>query len=109
MASPCAKKGRPNLVENELLTKLRDIVIEGRMAGGEISRRRVIAIDTGVVKANCLSKLKEYDQDCIEWQMARLLKLSPSSNFYSRKNLHLKESSRQLLKSMTYQRSLYSI
>ena len=66
MASPCAKKGRPNLVENELLTKLRDIVIEGRMAGGEISRRRVIAIDTGVVKANCLSKLKEYDQDCIE-------------------------------------------
>ena len=60
MSLPCTKRGRPNLVENELLTRVRHIVPETSRTGEEISRRWVIAIDTGVVKANCPSKLKEY-------------------------------------------------
>ena len=31
------------------------------MAGGVISRKMVIAIGTGVIKANCLSKLKDFE------------------------------------------------
>ena len=53
------KKGRPNLLEDDLLTKVKDVVTGVRMAGGVISRRMVMAIGTGVVKANCPSKLKE--------------------------------------------------
>ena len=60
MSLPCTKRGRPNLVENELLTRVRHIVPEKSRTGEEISRRWVIATDTGVVKANCPSKLKEY-------------------------------------------------
>ena len=66
MTLPCTKRGKPNLVENELLTRVRHIVPETSRTGEEISRRWVIAIDTGVVKANCPSKLKEYGQDCTE-------------------------------------------
>ena len=52
------RKGRPNLLQDEFLVKLKDVVTRSRMAGGRISRKMVIAIDTGVIKANCPSKLK---------------------------------------------------
>ena len=52
---PCTRRGRPNLVENELLTRVRHIVPEVSRTREEISRRWAIATDTGVVKANCPS------------------------------------------------------
>ena len=47
-------------MSNELLKKTKDIVIGTRQAGTVISRRMVIAIGTGVVKANEPNLLKEY-------------------------------------------------
>lgn len=55
MTLPCTRRGRPNLVENELLTRVRHIVPEASRTEEEISRRWAIATDTGVVKANCPS------------------------------------------------------
>lgn len=49
---PLKKIGRPNLLSDELLTKTKDVIIGSRLAGTVISRRMVIAIGTGVVKAN---------------------------------------------------------
>lgn len=46
------KTGRPNLLPEELLKKTKDVIIGTRLAGTVISRRMVIAIGNGVVKAN---------------------------------------------------------
>ena len=46
------KIGRPNLLSEELLKRTKDVIIGSRLAGTIISRRMVIAIGTGVVKAN---------------------------------------------------------
>ena len=54
------RKGRPNLLDDEFLLKVKDVVTGVRMAGGVISRKMVIAIGTGVIKANCPSKLKDF-------------------------------------------------
>ena len=54
------RKGRPNLLDNEFLVKMKDVVTGVCMAGGVISRKMVIAIGTGVIKANFLSKLKDF-------------------------------------------------
>ena len=51
------RKGRPSLLDDEFLVKVKDLVTGVRMAGGVISRKMVIAIDAGVIKANCPSKL----------------------------------------------------
>ena len=42
----------PNLLSEELLKRTKDVVISSRLAGTAISRRIVIAIETGVVKIN---------------------------------------------------------
>ena len=52
--------GRPNLLSEDTLKKVKDIIIGTRTAGGVISRRMVIAIGIGVVKANDPNILKEY-------------------------------------------------
>ena len=54
------RKGRPNLLDDEFLVKVKDMVTGVRMAGGVISRKMVIAIGTGVIKANCPSKLNDF-------------------------------------------------
>ena len=54
------RKGRPNLLDDEFLVKVKDVVFGVRMAGGVISRKMVIEIGTGVIKANCPSKLKDF-------------------------------------------------
>ena len=46
------KIGRPNLFSEKLLKRTKDIIIGSRLAGTFISRSMVIAIGTGVVKAN---------------------------------------------------------
>ena len=54
------RKGRPNILHDEFLVKVKDVVTGVCMAGGVISSKMVIAIGTGVIKANCQSKLKDY-------------------------------------------------
>ena len=46
------KIGRPNLVSEELLKRTKDIIIDSRLAGLVISRRMIIAVGAGVIKAN---------------------------------------------------------
>ena len=46
------KKARPNLVDDEMLQKIRDVIIGSCLAGKLISRKMVIAIQAGVIKAN---------------------------------------------------------
>ena len=43
----------------EFLVKAKDVVTGVRTTGGIISRKMVIVIGTGVIKANCPSKLKD--------------------------------------------------
>ena len=45
------KKESPNLVDDEMLQKMRDVVIESRLAGTVISRKMVI-----VIKTDCQSE-----------------------------------------------------
>ena len=54
------RKVRPNLLHDEFLVKVKNVVTGVLMAGGVISRKMVNAIGTGVVKANCPSKLKDF-------------------------------------------------
>ena len=54
------RQGRPNLFDDEFLVKVKDVETGVRLAGGVISRKMVIAIGTGVIKANCRSKLKDF-------------------------------------------------
>ena len=46
------KIGRPNLLLDELLKRTKDVIIGSRLAGTVISRRILIFIGRGVVKAN---------------------------------------------------------
>ena len=56
------KVGRPNKVNDEVMLKIREVIIAICLAGAIISRNLVISIGTGVLKANnanSLSELKE--------------------------------------------------
>lgn len=57
----CTKKGRSNVLEAGYLAKDKGVVTGTCMAGRVVFRRGVIAIVMGVVKANCLSRLKGYE------------------------------------------------
>ena len=52
--------GRPNILDDRLLKKVKDIAIGTRRAGGVINRRQLISIGTGVVRANNPELLKEF-------------------------------------------------
>ena len=54
------REGRPNFLDDEFLLKVKDVVTGVRMVGGVISKKMVIAIGTGVIKANCQLKLKDF-------------------------------------------------
>ena len=43
---------RPNLLNDELLSKVNDIITGTRLAGCAFSRKMVVSIGTGVIKAN---------------------------------------------------------
>ena len=58
--APIQRKGRPNLVDDEMLKKIKDIIVGSRLAGTAISRKMVIAIATGVIKANDSNILREF-------------------------------------------------
>ena len=57
---PIQRKGRPNLVDDEMLKKIKDIIVGSRLAGTAISRKMVIVIATGIIKANDLNILREF-------------------------------------------------
>ena len=46
------KKGGPNLADDKMLQKIRDVIIGSCLPGKLISQEMVIAIQTGVVKTN---------------------------------------------------------
>ena len=50
--------GWPNLLNEVLLSEIKDIITGTRFAGGITSRRMVVSIGTGVIKVNCPEKLK---------------------------------------------------
>ena len=58
--APIQRKGRPNLVGDEMMKKIKDIIVGSRLAGTAISRKMVIAIATGVVKASDPKLLREF-------------------------------------------------
>ena len=54
------KKGRPSLVGEELVVKIKEVIIRTRLTGALISWKIVILIDNGVLKANDPSSLSEF-------------------------------------------------
>ena len=57
---PIQRKGRPNLMDDEMLKKIKDTIVGSRLAGTAISREMVITIVTGVIKANDPNILREF-------------------------------------------------
>ena len=53
------KKGRPNLVSDDFMKKIKTIMIGTGAAGTAISRRIVMAIGNGLVRLNCPTLLNE--------------------------------------------------
>ena len=53
------KKGRPNLVSDDFMKKIKTIMIGTRAAGTAISRLIVMAIGNGVMRSNSPTLLKE--------------------------------------------------
>lgn len=53
------KEGRPNVVVDEMLQKIRYAIIGLRLAGTVISQKMIIAIEASVIKTNELNILKE--------------------------------------------------
>ena len=61
VASPTFKKaGRPNLLDETLPKKVKDIAIGTRAAGGVINRKQILNIAKVVVRANNPSALREF-------------------------------------------------
>ena len=96
--------GIPNLLDSDMLKKIKDIALGTRMAGGVINRRQVISIATGVVRASNPNLLKEYSGDLVltdKWARGVLEKLkwskrkgSKSRSFplvFSRRKVHFSE------------------
>ena len=54
------KVGRPNLLDDNLIKKVKDTAIEIRQAGGVINRRKIVNIAKVVVRANNPHILKEF-------------------------------------------------
>ena len=54
------KVGRPNLLDNNRIKKVKDIAIETRQVGGVINRRQIGNIAKGVVRENNLDILKKF-------------------------------------------------
>ena len=54
------KVGRPNLLDENLIKKVKDIAIGTPQAGGVINRRQILNIAKGVVKSNNPDILVEF-------------------------------------------------
>ena len=61
VANPTFKKaGRPNLLDETLLKKVKDIAVGKRVAPGVINRKQILNIAKDVVRANNPNALKEF-------------------------------------------------
>ena len=54
------KAGRPNIGRDELVQKIKEVIVGVRLSGAVISRRMVISIGNGVLKANDPNTLSEF-------------------------------------------------
>ena len=54
------KAGRPNILGENLIKKVKDIAIGTRAAGGVINRKQILNIAKGVIRANDPNALEEY-------------------------------------------------
>ena len=54
------KRGKPNLVDDAIFNKIKDVIIGSRLAGTVISQKMVVPIGTVVVKANEPKILREF-------------------------------------------------
>ena len=54
------KSGRPNILGENLIKKVKDIAIGTRAAGGVINRKQILNIANGVITANDPNALEEY-------------------------------------------------
>ena len=71
--------GKPNLLDSGMITKVKDIALGTRMAGGVISRCQLISIATEKVTVNNPNLLKEYGGDLVltdKWARGVLEKLT---------------------------------
>ena len=59
------KARRPDLLDDNLIKKVKDIVIGTRQVGGVINRRQIVSIAKGIVRANNPNILKDFD-DTVE-------------------------------------------
>ena len=78
------KRGRPNLVDDEMLKKTRDVIIRSRLAGTVISRKMVVAFSTGLVKANEPKILREFGGS-FEFTVGRAQNVLKSIDWVKRK------------------------
>ena len=53
------KRGRPNLARDDLLQNIKKVVIGVRLSGAVITRKMVLSISNGVLKANNSNSLSE--------------------------------------------------
>ena len=53
------KRGRPNLVRDDLLQNIKEVVIAVRLSGAVSTRKMVLSISNGVLKANNSNSLSE--------------------------------------------------
>ena len=103
--------GRPNSLREDLLNKVKDIIVGTRAAGGVISRRMVIAIGNGVVKANDPNILREYGGH-LELTEGWARRVLASMNWTKRKGTTGKvDPSEQLLQEekLTFQKNIATI
>ena len=54
------KAGRPNIVRDELVQKIKEVILGLRLSRAVISRRMVISIGNGVLKASDRNTLSEF-------------------------------------------------
>ena len=54
------KRGRPNLVDDLMVKKIKDVIIGSRLSGSVIDQKMVVAFGPGVVKANAPKFLREF-------------------------------------------------
>ena len=54
------KAGRPNIVRDKLVQKIKEVIVGVRLSGAVISRRMVTSIGNGVLKANDPNTLSEF-------------------------------------------------
>ena len=93
------RQGRPNFSDDEFLVKVKDVVTGVRMK-----------IGTGVIKAKCPSKSKDFGGHIVlteDWARGVLKTMEWSKrkdsrgSFYLRRNLHSKDAFRRLFKNVT--------